>query len=298
LRRGAQGRHPSVRQSAPHPPLIPATATDNMRGDDLVFGVAINGDARAYPLRIMSWHEMFNETIGGVPLALAYCTLCGSGILFETKVAGRARPLVFGSLGFLYRSNKLKFDRATNSLWNQFTGKPVSGKLVDSGIELVQRMVVITTWNDCRAANPSTQILALDTGFRRDHGSGVVYQDYFASKALMFPAVVDESKHKQKDYVFGIRSYGGAKAWPLKAFKKRRVINDGMLGTPLVLIGDDAGRTVRAYERGELTFEANGGGLLASDGRSRKTRSRPRQDPAADGRACRLLVCVEWLSER
>ncbi|MEM8789790.1 MAG: DUF3179 domain-containing (seleno)protein, partial [Pseudomonadota bacterium] len=116
--------------SLDNPTMILAAEADYLRPDDLVFGVAINGDARAYPLRIMGWHEMFNEVIGGVPLALAYCTLCGSGILFETALEGRDEPLVFGSSGFLYRSNKLMFDRETHTLWNQFTGKPVMGPLL------------------------------------------------------------------------------------------------------------------------------------------------------------------------
>ncbi|MEM9128963.1 MAG: DUF3179 domain-containing (seleno)protein, partial [Pseudomonadota bacterium] len=75
--------------SLDNPALVDANRARYMRPDDLVFGVSINGDSRAYPLRIMGWHEMFNEVIGGVPVALAYCTLCGSGILFETKVRGR-----------------------------------------------------------------------------------------------------------------------------------------------------------------------------------------------------------------
>ena len=156
--------------SLDNPRMVAAGAADYMRDDDLVFGVAINGDVRAYPLRIMGWHEMFNEVIGGVPVALAYCTLCGSGILYETRVPGRARPFVFGSSGFLYRSNKLMFDRETHSLWNQFTGRPVVGPLVDSGIELVQRPVVIARWDEWRRDHPGTRILSLDTGFRRDYG--------------------------------------------------------------------------------------------------------------------------------
>ena len=252
--------------SLDNPRLIAAAKASYMRDSDLVFGVSINGDTRAYPLRIMGWHEMFNEVIGGVPVALAYCTLCGSGILFETKLRSRSKPLIFGSSGFLYRSNKLMFDRATHSLWNQFTGKPVSGKLVNSGIELQQRPVVITTWANWRRDNPNTRILSLQTGHRRDYGSGVVYRDYFASQDLMFPTNVDQRQHRQKDYVFGIREFGGAKAWPLKAFRKRRVINDAMQGKPLVLIGDAKSRSVRAYERGGLTFKETKNGLLSSDG--------------------------------
>ena len=252
--------------SLDNPTLIDAAQADYMRGDDLVFGVAINGDVRAYPLRIMGWHEMFNEVIGGVPVALAYCTLCGSGILFETTVAGRGEPLVFGSSGFLYRSNKLMFDRATHTLWNQFTGKPVSGELVNSGIELVQRPVVIDTWANWRAANPDTKILSQQTGYRRDYGSGVVYNSYFSSPDLMFPVVVDERQNRQKDYVFGVRQFGGAKAWPLKAFEQTRVINDGLGDRPLVLIGDAQTRTVRAYERGALEFSGTTTSVTSGDG--------------------------------
>jgi len=238
------------------PKLIAATAADYLRDDDLVFGIEINGDARAYPLRIMGWHEMFNEVIGGVPVALAYCTLCGSGILFETRVEGRERPFVFGSSGLLYRSNKLMFDRETDSLWNQFTGQPVVGPLVDSGITLEIRPVVIVPWTRWRAAHPQSRVLALDTGHRRDYGSGVVYAEYFASPDLMFPTRADESRLRRKDYVFGIRDVGAAKAWPIEAFAGGAVINDAVGNRTVVLIGNAETRSVRAYERGGRSFEA------------------------------------------
>ena len=119
-----------------NPAHIGSSEADYLLDDELVFGVQINGDARAYPLRILDWHEMFNDVVGGVPVALAYCTLCGSGILYDTRVPNRAEPFVFGSSGFLYRSNKLMYDQQTHSLWNQFTGRPVVGPLTGSRIEL------------------------------------------------------------------------------------------------------------------------------------------------------------------
>jgi len=266
-----------------NPDLIPASEAEYMRDEDLVFGVSINGDTRAYPLRIMGWHEMFNDVVGGVPVALAYCTLCGSGILFETKVPTLAEPLVFGSSGFLYRSNKLMFDRATHSLWNQFTGKPISGELVSSGIKLTRRAVVIDTWKNWRKANPKTRILALDTGYSRDYGSGVVYQNYFASKDLMFPTNVDQSKNQQKDFVFGVQLFGGAKAWPISAFANKPIINDEMQNRPLVLIGNTQTRTVRAYERGKMRFSGGATNITSQDG----TRWRMTEDAlvASDGRS-------------
>jgi hypothetical protein len=250
-----------------NPKLIKASAADYLKSNDLVFGVSINGDNRAYPLRIMGWHEMFNDTIGGVPVALAYCTLCGSGILFETEVAGRAKALVFGSSGFLYRSNKLMFDRETDSLWNQFTGEPVSGKLVNSGIKLKIRPVTITSWANWLAAHPDTKVLSLETGYNRDYGSGVVYQDYFSSPDLMFPTTVrDESRVKRKDFVFGIRELETARAWPVDVFKELRVLNDTFNGRGVVLIGDAATRTVVAYERGKIEFSAGDNALVLKNG--------------------------------
>ena len=245
--------------SLDNPELIEAGDAEYIKDDDLVFGVAINGDVRAYPLRIMGWHEMFNETIGGVPVTLAYCTLCGAGILFETQLESRSTPFVFGSSGFLYRSNKLMFDRGTKSLWNQFTGEPVVGPLVNSGIKLKIRPVAIASWKQWRVANPSTRVLSLETGHRRDYGSGVVYREYFASSELMFPTIVrDESRIKRKDYVFGIRGPAASKAWPVTVFGPGKVINDQVGNRPVVLIGNSLTRTVRAYERGEREFQFAG----------------------------------------
>lgn len=251
--------------SLDNPAMIAAGDAGYLRDDDLVFGVAINGDVRAYPLRIMGWHEMFNDTIGGMPVALAYCTLCGAGILFSTRVAGRPRPFVFGSSGFLYRSNKLMFDRQTLTLWNQFTGQPVVGPLADSGIVLDRLPVVIDRWDAWKAANPGTTVLALETGYRRDYGSGVVYRDYFASPDLMFPALADP-RLRNKDYVFGIQRFGAAKAWPLAAFAAQPVLNDRVGDLDVVLLGDADSRSVRAYEGGGRTFRAAGAGLTDGTG--------------------------------
>ena len=140
------------------------------------------------------------------------------------------------------------------------------GPLVESGIELKQRPVVITEWASWRAANPDTQVLSLETGHFRDYGSGVVYNEYFESPDLMFPALVDERRLTQKDYVFGVRTAGAAKAWPIGAFEGGRVINDRVGALNLVLIGDAGERTVRAYDRGGLTFTAAGDGALSADG--------------------------------
>lgn len=249
-------RHDGI-PSLDNPTLIEAKEADYLLDTDLVFGVEINGDIRAYPLRIMGWHEMLNDVIGGVPVALAYCTLCGAGILFETLTNGRDDPLTFGSSGLLYRSNKLMFDRQTHSLWNQFTGNPVSGELAHSGIALKIRPTTITSWESWRKKHPNTKVLSLNTGYFRDYDSGVAYREYFASPDLMFPTITNQDRLRQKTKIYGIRTAGGAKAWPLAAFDTKPVINDEVGFINVVLIGDAASQTIRAYDRDDLTFTGN-----------------------------------------
>lgn len=237
-----------------NPKLIAADQADYLRDRDLVFGVSINGDTRAYPLRIMDWHEMLNDTIGNVSVSLAYCTLCGSGILYKTSRESDRPPFVFGSSGFLYRSNKLMYDQETHSLWNQLSGKPVVGPLVTTDLELEVLPLVITTWQDWRAQHPHTKVLDLDTGYKRDYTPGTAYGAYFNSDDLMFPAAVSDRTLQQKEKVFGLRISGSSKAWPLKQFTIPRAINDRIGIIPIVLIGDAKSSTVRAYRSNGILF--------------------------------------------
>lgn len=229
--------------------------------DELVFGIEINGDVRAYPLRYMDWHEMFNDKIGGKHVALAYCTLCASGILYETDVPPKKKPIVFGSSGMLYRSNKLMFDEETLSLWNQFTGKPVVGPLVGSGIELKVLPVAITSWKEWRDSHPNTKVLWRETGHVRDYAPGQPYGTYFASPDLMFPALVSDHRQRPKDFVFALRTFGIDKSWPLDLFDGGKVINDKANDLDVVLVGRTETRTVRAYAAEGIKFEAVDGDL-------------------------------------
>lgn len=254
-----------------NPPLVSPSDkdADYLESQELVFGVEINGDARAYPLRTLDWHEMFNDVIGGVPVALAYCTLCGSGILFETEVEGRDTAFEFGSSGFFYRSNKLMYDRETNSLWGQFTGQPVVGELVGSGLSLKVRPVAITSWQKWQARHPETKVLSINTGFSRDYTPGKPYASYFDSPDMMFPAQINDSRLAPKDYVFALRMGADEKAWSLNLFADQPVLSDTIGDRRIVLIGDPDTRTVRAYETGGITFSAlaaNATALVTPDG--------------------------------
>jgi hypothetical protein len=236
---------PPLRQ----PAMIPAADADYLAGTDVVFGIEIDGEARAYPQRILAWHEMFVDTIAGVPLVGVYCTLCGTVILYETSVDGTDHEL--GTSGFLYRSNKLMYDRATQSLWSTMKGKPVIGPLAGSGIELPTRSIVTTSWSEWRRRHPDTQVLALETGFDRDYNEGVAYRDYFNSDDRMFQTPFADDRLEDKEEVLALRftPEGETPVAISASFLKRNRIYEDEIGGQTYVILTDASRANRVYER-------------------------------------------------
>ena len=148
------------------PKTTPAAQGSWYPDDAIVFGVVINGQARAYPKNMMEVHEMVNDTLGGRRIGMPYCTLCLSVQAFFTdRVAGR-QPLLRTS-GLLSRSNKFMYDLSTYSAFDTFTGKAISGPLHQAGVVLPQTTVVVSTWAAWRRAYPQTTILAEDGGIGR-----------------------------------------------------------------------------------------------------------------------------------
>ena len=188
------------------PKMISAAEASWLEDEHVVFGLEIGGDVRAYPQRILAWHEMFTDTVGGVPVAGVYCTLCGTVILYRTTHQGVAHEM--GTSGFLYRSNKLMYDQATQSLWNTIWGRPVIGPLVGKEIELEPGAVVTTTWGEWRRRHPGTKVLSLDTGHRRDYSEGAAYRDYFATDDLMFNVPELDRRLKNKAEVLTLAPTG------------------------------------------------------------------------------------------
>jgi hypothetical protein len=171
--------------------------------EDVVFGLEIDGHARAYPKRILGWHEMAHDTLGGKHVALVYCTLCGTVIPFETTIGETSYEL--GTSGFLYRSNKLMFDRLTHSLWSTLTGQPVVGPLINDNLQLEFLPVVTTTWGKWRDSHPGTLVLDIDTGYERDYSEGEAYNAYFSTDQLMFPVPHHSRSLKNKSEILAVR---------------------------------------------------------------------------------------------
>jgi hypothetical protein len=253
------------------PAHVAAVDASWLDDDEPIVGVATGGETRAYPLRILDWHELVNDTLGDVPLTLAYCTLCGSAIAYDASTEG-GEPRHFLTSGLLHRSNKLMLDRETKTLWNQLTGRPVLGPLAAEEIELRLLPAVVTRWGDWRRRHPATTVLSLETGHLRPYAPGMPYGPYFQSPNKMFPAPETRDELATKERVFGLVYEGVAKAWPLETLTEARVTNGQIGRSGVVLIAVDgrvevdgrgpeggavryeAGGAVRAYLRGEREF--------------------------------------------
>ncbi|HVR42190.1 MAG TPA: DUF3179 domain-containing protein [Thermoanaerobaculia bacterium] len=239
------------------PRFIEASRATWLSPDEPVFGVVVAGDARAYPERILAWHEMANDRIGGRPVSLSYCTLCGAAIAYGGE-ASDGRTYTFGSSGFLYRSNKLMYDRRTGTLWSQLTGEPVFGPLVAKKLEPLRVLpLTVTTWREWRAAHPKTRVLSLETGYVRDYRPGAAYGSYLASPDTMFPVWKKvPSSLAIKDSVLVVNVGSVRKLYPVDALRGPALVHDRVGGKEIVLIGE------RAYESGGRRFRREGAALI------------------------------------
>jgi hypothetical protein len=270
------------------PAHVPAAAAgaEYLTGTERVFGASVRGEARAYPLRILDWHEMVNDVLGGEPVTLSYCTLCGSGVLYATRgPAGEA--YTFGTSGLLYRSNKLMMDRQTRTLWGNLTGEPVLGRLAAGAARLAVLPVVVTTWKEWLARHPETSVLALDPGMERRWGYRYLPGAAERRRAgVAFPVWPKSGALDPKAEVYAVRLGERAKAYPVQRALAERVINDRLGEVPLVVVADPGSGAVRAYRRGGRTFAPRPGGangeLVDGEGR-RWTAGEETLAPAAPG---------------
>ncbi len=240
------------------PKLIPASQATYLTDTEPVFGVAFGGEARAYPLRILDWHEMANDVVGGVPFALAYCTLCGAGVAYDRRVGDEV--LTFGSSGLLMRSNKLMYDRASNSLWNQLTGRAVVGVRASGETvpELKLLPIVLTSWSEWKRKNPKTTVLGLDTGFDREYFLGAAYGQYFASPETMFRTPSLAKGERAKEQLFVVRIEGVERAYSMTALSLAGgALHDEVGGKRIVVVGGRV-ESDKAHELPKLWRELSG----------------------------------------
>ena len=187
--------------------------------------------------------------------------------MYSAKINGE--PTTFGTSGMLYRSNKVMYDRLTNSLWNHLTGEPVIGPLWDSGIKLDFFPVLLTTWEEWLELHPDTTVLDQETGlypaefYAPEEDPQAIYHAYFNAPETMFPVPYRDDRLETKDVVLGVQLNDSYKAYSSAALRERRIVNDVLGGAEIVVLGSAASQGARAYYRGGRSFmlaSNNGGG--------------------------------------
>lgn len=191
-----------------------ARSADTYRDIAPVVALEINGDARAYPVAVMIWHEIVNDTVGGVPVTITYCPLCNSAVTYGRAIDGK--ETTFGTSGLLFASALVMYDRATESLWTHFDGKAVVGVL--TGTELDVYGSPLMSWSEFRANYPDGLVLdEAQTGHTRDYGRNP-YFGYDDPETFPFFLVGDvDGRARAKERVVGVSLDGVDVAYSLRS---------------------------------------------------------------------------------
>jgi thiol-disulfide isomerase/thioredoxin len=234
--------------------------------NDLGLLLTIGDDRRFYPFRILNWHEIVNDTVGGTPVAITYCPLCATAVVYDRTILlrqgseGQVRTGVsaFGVSGFLYQSNLLMYDRSTDSrqaahvpsLWNQAAGRAVVGPLTGEKLKAVRSDVV--RFSTLQEQHPNVRVLSTDTGYRRDYGRDP-YEGYEQDSRTYFPVRKTDTRLHAKEVVYGIVVNEEAKAYPLTALQKNGTISDeiGGVGIEATYNAETQAVTFRSAQSGE-----------------------------------------------
>lgn len=245
---------------------------------DLVVGVEIGEDARAYPVALLSLHEVVNDVVGGIPIAVTWCPICRTATAFVRRIDGRVHH--FGVSGLLYRGNLILFDRTSGSLWSQLLGGAVTGRM--RGRELRSIPVVQEAWGEWRRQHPEALVLSIrgdtlahrftDPGYLEEAGEDTdqPYSTYWSKVRTYFNrrvrGVLDGS------LVLGLVRSGRARAYPLSLVRARKAIDDRLAGEPILVVSGDEdavwgrvfarridGRTLDFSVRGRLLVDRQTG---------------------------------------
>jgi hypothetical protein len=282
--------------------VTPAAAADWLDPQEPVIALELNGESRAYPLQILTWHEIANDSLAGVPVAVTFCPLCNSAFVFDrrvplTKEAQRAlrdlnqdaRPepldeafldlyarqwgagedfvagleVTFGVSGLLYNSNMLMFDSLSSTLWAQLLGEGSVGTL--TGARLLRYPGQIVSFKEFRAAYPGGSVLSRDTGFNRRYGENpYVGYDRADSPAFLFDGLSD-GRLPPKARVVSVERPGAAVAYPFEVLAEVRIVNDEVGDLPLAVFWQEG--TASALDRSSLAAGRDVGAVGVFDRR-------------------------------
>jgi hypothetical protein len=219
-------------------------ASKFLEDSELVLGLNINGDIRAYPLQILVWHEIVNDEIGSIPVAVTYCPLCFTNQVFNRTIDDGQEVVEFGTSGKLYNSNLVMYDRTSKSLWSQAMAEGIVGKYAGTKLERVPFDVAY--WKEWKQLYPDSKILSRDTGSNRPYGVDP-YGDYYTNSDVLFPISNRDDRLGLKEIVVGFENKGQYKAYKLQEIEDNKVINDQVNGKSITLFSSYP-FMIRAYD--------------------------------------------------
>lgn len=234
------------------PRYVHVGTMNQLADSDLVLGLEHNGIARAYPTRILVWHEIVNTDFGGEAVVITFCPLCGTGLAFASSLD--KQQLDFGVSGLLHNSDLLMYDRQTESLWSQIPGRAVSG--IHAGRKLRRLAAVHMPWAQWREQYPESTVLSFDTGHRRNY-SRDPYAGYDRSEKLFFPVSARDARYGNKAWVLGLEQDGEAKAWPFSELARTDgIIKDTFAGQQIEIRYDHAQQVATAHDQDGVLLPA------------------------------------------
>ncbi|MDJ0938170.1 MAG: DUF3179 domain-containing protein [Woeseiaceae bacterium] len=223
--------------SIDEPKFVAAADADHIDVDAVVIAIELDGDARAYPARILDHHEIVNDTIAGQPIAITWCPLCGSAVGVRREVGDEITE--FGVSGVLYNSDLVFYDRRTETLWDQIEAKGIVGPETGTKLDLVP--VTMTTWGRWQKAHPDSRVLSTDTGFEKDYSQDR-YDKYRDSVSLMFPVGKRDDRVHPKSVVFGFEFDGRSLAYTEKLLQQQGTYTHELDGKAVAVTLADDGR--------------------------------------------------------
>jgi hypothetical protein len=226
------------------PDFILADEADYLEDDDLVIGFVQGDEARAYPHRILDWHEIINDQVGEVNIAVTYCPLTGTGIGWNREINGSVTT--FGVSGLLYNSNLIPYDRLTDSNWSQILLECVNGAKRGSSVETYP--LVETTWLSWKLMYPSTKVVSTETGYSRDYGRYPYGSYRTQDDFLIFPVSNTDDRLSNKERVHGVIYPGSTRVYPLSVFGDNvTVIQEKINSRNIVVTGSESENFVVSY---------------------------------------------------
>lgn len=217
-----------------NPRFIPVEEADDwLQPVEPIISFEIEGDARAYPIQIVIWHEIVNDVVGGMPVLVTFCPLCNTAIAFDRTVDGRV--LEFGTTGRLRYSNLIMYDRETETWWQQATGEAIAGELTGTQLEFLPAAIV--SWADFRDSHPDGRVLSKETGFTRAYGQNPYpgYDDINRSPFL-YDGPLPPDQLPPMARVLSVETEDEIVAFPYSILESERVVNETVGGQEIVVI--------------------------------------------------------------